>query len=221
MCAVTNRKRNGQKSRQRSSLLFGGRNSFNSMPHYRFSTRMIWRNRRTDVWYTGWFRKTPTNPTTWQNGCSFKNFSSNQDSLLLHNRQVRHSSTFPKQQGRPLPSLPSVSSSMTAPKDRRRVALSGSPLSCSMRALTTAVVLYRELDHSRTRHRNPASMYKLAGKKGRHIWVVLTKTSQERALDFLRQEKGIAEYRYRTFLDINDKSISDSSCFYPSPTFEA
>ena len=57
MCAVTNRKRNGQKSRQRSSLLFGGRNSFNSMPHYRFSTRMIWRNRRTDVWYTGWFRK--------------------------------------------------------------------------------------------------------------------------------------------------------------------
>ena len=32
-----------QKRKQRSSLLFGGRNSFNSMPHNRFSTRMIWR----------------------------------------------------------------------------------------------------------------------------------------------------------------------------------
>ena len=99
-------------------------------------------------------------------------------SLLLHNRQVRHSSTFPKQQGRPLPSLPSVFSSLTAPKDRRRVALSGSPLSCSIRALTTAVVLYRELDHSRTRHRNPASMYKLAGKKGRHRYLSCSNTNE-------------------------------------------
>ena len=33
-----------QRKRQRSSLLFEGRNWFNSMPHYRFNTRMIWRN---------------------------------------------------------------------------------------------------------------------------------------------------------------------------------
>jgi hypothetical protein len=44
------------------------------------------------------------------------------------------------------------------PRDLRRVALSGSPLSCSMRAFTTAVVLYRELDHSRTSRRNPGQL---------------------------------------------------------------
>ena len=38
------RKRIRQKKRQRSSLLFGERNWFNSMPHYSSSTRMIWRN---------------------------------------------------------------------------------------------------------------------------------------------------------------------------------
>ena len=32
-----------QKRRQSSSLLLGGQNSFNTMPNYRFSTRMIWR----------------------------------------------------------------------------------------------------------------------------------------------------------------------------------
>ena len=38
-------RRNRQKRRQRSSPLFEGRNSFNSMLHYRFSTRMILKNR--------------------------------------------------------------------------------------------------------------------------------------------------------------------------------
>ena len=33
-----------QKRRQRSSLLLGGQKWFNSLPHYRFSARMIWRN---------------------------------------------------------------------------------------------------------------------------------------------------------------------------------
>ena len=48
------KRRNRPKRRQRSSLLFGGRNSFNSMPHYRFSTTMIWRK--------GWFEEwTPKN----------------------------------------------------------------------------------------------------------------------------------------------------------------
>ena len=37
------RRRNRPKRRQRSSLLFGGQNSFKSIPHYRFTTRMIWR----------------------------------------------------------------------------------------------------------------------------------------------------------------------------------
>ena len=32
-----------QKRRQRSSLLAGGQNLFNSMPHSRFSTKMIWK----------------------------------------------------------------------------------------------------------------------------------------------------------------------------------
>ena len=40
---LRHRRRNRQKKRQRSSLLFGGRNSFTSMPHYRFSARMIGR----------------------------------------------------------------------------------------------------------------------------------------------------------------------------------
>ena len=39
---VEHRRRNRQKRRHRSSLLFGGGNLFNSMPHYRFSTKMIW-----------------------------------------------------------------------------------------------------------------------------------------------------------------------------------
>ena len=37
------RRRNRQKRRQRSSLLFGGQNTFNSIPRDRLSTRMIWR----------------------------------------------------------------------------------------------------------------------------------------------------------------------------------
>jgi hypothetical protein len=44
---------------------------------------------------------------------------------------------------------------LALPSDLRSVALSGSALSWSMSALTTAVVLYRELDHSRTNRRNP------------------------------------------------------------------
>ena len=41
-CAVQNR-RKVQKNWQRSSLLFGGQNWFNSLSRYLFCTRMIWR----------------------------------------------------------------------------------------------------------------------------------------------------------------------------------
>ena len=47
---VKHRRRNRQNRRQRSSLLFGGRSSFNSLPLYRFSTRMIWRKGCTGEW---------------------------------------------------------------------------------------------------------------------------------------------------------------------------
>ena len=44
LLGTNHRRRNRQKRRQRLSLLFVGRNSFNSLPHYRFSTRMILKN---------------------------------------------------------------------------------------------------------------------------------------------------------------------------------
>ena len=47
------RRINRQKRRQRSSLLFGGWNSFNSMLHYTFSTRMIWRIGLIQEWTLG------------------------------------------------------------------------------------------------------------------------------------------------------------------------
>ena len=68
------RRINRQKRRQRSSLLFGVHNSFNSMPHYRFSPWMIWRKRLIEERTLGrmnasekwmiicWF--TPHQPTT-------------------------------------------------------------------------------------------------------------------------------------------------------------
>ena len=49
-----------QKSKQRSSLLFGGRNCFNSLPHLVFSTQIIWRintRRITATWQNGYFVK--------------------------------------------------------------------------------------------------------------------------------------------------------------------
>ena len=79
-----------QKRRQRSSLLFGARNWLSStvlyMPHYRFSTRMIWRNgwieERTfggmndsEKWKI--FRSHHTKIPHFVNGCSSKNFNSN------------------------------------------------------------------------------------------------------------------------------------------------
>ena len=82
------RRRNRQKRRQMLSLLFWRGNSFNSMPHYRFSTmqddleKMI--NRRTDAWQNGCFRKIGwssgshhTKPPSFQSEFSSKIFSSN------------------------------------------------------------------------------------------------------------------------------------------------
>ena len=46
MILMAFQRKNRQKRRQRSSLLFGGQNSLNSLPHYRFSTRMI------IIWFT-------------------------------------------------------------------------------------------------------------------------------------------------------------------------
>ena len=48
-----------QKQRQRSSLLVGGRNWFISLPHNRFSARMIWRK--------GWIKEW----MIWKNGRSY------------------------------------------------------------------------------------------------------------------------------------------------------
>ena len=42
LCSLHHRRRRRQKRRQRSSLLFG--KWFNSMPHYRFSAKIIWGN---------------------------------------------------------------------------------------------------------------------------------------------------------------------------------
>ena len=77
---------NRQKRRQRSSLLFGGQNSFNSIPHYRFRTmedsknRM---NRRPDAWQ-GCFRKMDVLPKTFL------------QIVLAAEWPERHSSTSPK-----------------------------------------------------------------------------------------------------------------------------
>ena len=53
MILMAFQRKNRQKRRQRSSLLFGGQNSLNSLPHYRFSTRMNMKNRRKDAWQNG------------------------------------------------------------------------------------------------------------------------------------------------------------------------
>ena len=42
-----------QKRKQRSSLLFMSQNWFNSLPHYRLSARMIWRNGWIEKWTLG------------------------------------------------------------------------------------------------------------------------------------------------------------------------
>ena len=66
------RRRNILKIMQRSSVLFGGRNSFNYMPHCRLSTRMIgrkgwikeWALDRMDASEKWIFIKVHTTPTT-------------------------------------------------------------------------------------------------------------------------------------------------------------
>ena len=92
--------------RQRSSLLFGGKNSFNSMPHYKFSSRKIlrkWWIEELTEWMlqkNGWSSGShQTKPPPTKNGFSFQNFSSN------------HPCCYSKWQP-PLPSLISASFSM-------------------------------------------------------------------------------------------------------------
>ena len=41
------------KRKQRSSLLFGWQDWFNSLPHYRFIARMMWRNGLKEKWTLG------------------------------------------------------------------------------------------------------------------------------------------------------------------------
>ena len=110
------RRINRQKRRQRSSLLFGVHNSFNSMPHYRFSPWMIWRKRLIEERTLGrmnasekwmiicWF--TPHQPTT------LPKWRFSQILFLGARWLVRLSRTPPEQQRRPLSSLLSVSFSM-------------------------------------------------------------------------------------------------------------
>ena len=85
-CQTYSRRRNRQKRRQRSSLLFGGWNFFHSLPHYRFSTRIIkrkgWIEERTlgrmdasERWYFTWF--TPHQSTTLQKWMFFQKLFSN------------------------------------------------------------------------------------------------------------------------------------------------
>ena len=93
----------------------GGRNSFSSMPHYRFSTRMIWRKGRIEDQTLGRIMK---------NGWSFGSHHAHQTTTLLKwmffqktflqmilaaKWLVRHSRMSPKWQRRPLPSHLSVS----------------------------------------------------------------------------------------------------------------
>ena len=103
-----------QKRRQRSSLLFGGQNWFNSLLHYRFRARMIWRNGliEKEKWTLGRLDASeqwddlPVHTTP-------KHHHSKMDVLpktflqiiLAAKWLVGHSSTSPKQQRRPLPSL--------------------------------------------------------------------------------------------------------------------
>ena len=89
-----------QKRRQRSSQLFGGKNWLNSLPHYRFSARIIWRN--------GWIEKRTINaleklmtfysshyhPLKKVNRCSSKNFV---QIILAAKWLLRHSSSSPTQ----------------------------------------------------------------------------------------------------------------------------
>ena len=107
-------RKNRQKRRQRSSLTFGGRNWFNSIPHKRFETRMIrrkgWMEEHTrlgsiDASENGWSSgshhikaPTPKMDVQWF--------------ILAANWLLRHSSTSHRQQWRPLSSLLPVSSSM-------------------------------------------------------------------------------------------------------------
>ena len=97
-----------QKQRQRSSLLVGGRNWFISLPHNRFSARMIWRDGCIEKWTFGGidaletlmiFQFTMHQTTTLQKWMFF------QKNVLAAKCLVRHSSTYPKQQQGPLPSL--------------------------------------------------------------------------------------------------------------------
>ena len=86
----------------------GGWNSFNSMPHYGFSTHDDFKkriNRRTDAWQYGWFRKmndhlvntTPNHHPPKMDGLP-KTFL---QIILAAKWLVRYSSTSPKQQRRP------------------------------------------------------------------------------------------------------------------------
>ena len=90
----------------------GGWNSFNSMPHYRFSTQDDLKkriNRRTDAWQNGCFRKmddplvnTTPNHHPLKMDVLPKTFL---QIILVAKWLVRHSSASPKKQRRPLPSL--------------------------------------------------------------------------------------------------------------------
>ena len=82
-----------QKRRQRSSLLFGGQNWFNALPHYRLSARMIWRIGWIEQWTLGGMDAS-------EKIMIFKNFSLN-NPWCYSKWLVRHSSSSPKRQRRP------------------------------------------------------------------------------------------------------------------------
>ena len=103
-CPMSIDEETGQKKWWRSSLLFGGWNSFNFMAHYRFSTRM---DRTTDAWHNECFRKM-------DNHLVHTIFL---QIILAAKVLARHSSTSPEQLRQPLPSLLSVFSSMTVSRD--------------------------------------------------------------------------------------------------------
>ena len=99
------RKRDGQMSRQMSSLLFGGRNALNSMPHYGHQHQDDLKkriNRRADAWQNGCNRKmddhlvhTTTNHHPPKMDVLPKTFL---QIILAANWPVWPSSTSPKQQ---------------------------------------------------------------------------------------------------------------------------
>ena len=100
-----------REGKGRRSLLFGGRNSFNSMPHYKFSTRMIWSKGWIEEQTPGRMDASEQQTTTLPKWMFFQKLFFK--SSLRLNGYMRHSSTIPKQLRQPVPSLLSVSSCMS------------------------------------------------------------------------------------------------------------